>query len=252
MPLSLTAMQALFNDNTAGDISAADGRDVIGALYDWIPPEQKYRMGRLPGETAHADDDFFSTYSGYTEMEVSGNATWAATRGGLTVTFDSQTTSQIAVALKAFTASGPPITIETAWTSTIVSASAPGFGICFADGVTAPDDFAGMGTLVGSADIIECNGAMNGAQNFNAGMSLQRGGLNAQGPMYARFIWKSADTWAWAISPDGETWTDFGDADRSFTMTPTHIGFWVTAWSQTSPQIVSYKYLRVYEADLSV
>lgn len=251
MPLSLSQMQTLFADNTAGDISAADGRDVIEALYDWIPPEQKYRMGRLPGETAHADDDFFETYSGYTEMDVSGNTSWAATRGGLTVTFDSQAGAAISVALKAFTASGPPITIETAWSSAVIVASAPGFGICFADGVTATDDFAGMGTLVGVTDILECNGAMNGAQNFAAGVDIQKDGLH-QGLVYARFIWKSANTWAWAISPDGETWTDFGDADRSFTMTPTHVGFWVTAWSQTVPQIVSYKYLRVYEADLSV
>lgn len=35
MPLTLAQMHALFNDNTAGDISAADGRDVIEALYDW-------------------------------------------------------------------------------------------------------------------------------------------------------------------------------------------------------------------------
>lgn len=34
MPLTLAQMHALFNDNTSGDISAADGRSVITGLYE--------------------------------------------------------------------------------------------------------------------------------------------------------------------------------------------------------------------------
>jgi hypothetical protein len=38
MPLTLAQMTALFPDNTAGDISAQDGRDVITGLYEWGAP----------------------------------------------------------------------------------------------------------------------------------------------------------------------------------------------------------------------
>jgi hypothetical protein len=46
MPLTLAQMLALFPDNTAGDISAEDGRDVIEGL--WRSGDPGWRTATTP------------------------------------------------------------------------------------------------------------------------------------------------------------------------------------------------------------
>jgi hypothetical protein len=55
MPTSLAAMLALINDNTSGDISAADHRATIEGLYEWTG--WNLDIGK-PGAADTPDDDF--------------------------------------------------------------------------------------------------------------------------------------------------------------------------------------------------
>lgn len=251
MPDSLATMLASFNDNTSGDISAADGRGIIQALYDWIPRDQKYRMGRLAGETPHADDDFFTAYSGYTEHSPTGTATWAHSRFGLTAAFNSQAGGDLAVAVKPLTPSSPPVTIETQWSATVKVDTNPGFGLAFTDGTVDASNVIGFGGL-SNFSIAAPAGTLTSAASGPIAGTLERSYLH-QGLFTARLIWTAANTFAWAISPDGgTTWTDWGSSTIAHTFTPDHIGFFVTGWGAATPNVVSFAYLRVYEADLSV
>lgn len=245
MPDSLATMLASIDDG--GENTAAEMRAVIQALYDWIPPIEKYKMGRLPSETAHADDDFFSTYSGYTELAVTGSATWSLGHSGLGVSFTGQSANDGAVALKAFTASGPPLTIETAMSLLTKRGANPGAGIILSDGVISTSNCMWTGVLSTN----NFYGGSGTLTNLGAVSAGQYDG-NGEGLLYLRLIWKSANNFARAYSLDGHTWTDFAAADTGFTLTPTHIGFVGTAWSVAGPHLATYKYLRVYETDLSV
>lgn len=248
MPDSLATMLASFNDNTSGDISAADGRGIIQALYDWIPPEQKYRMGRLPGETAHADDDFFTAYSGYTEQTPTGSATWAAGRSGLTVAWNSVGAEDMAFTVKAIPAAGVPITIETSFVAEMTNNANPGLGLVFTDGTGSGANVAGAGIVMtgGNPQMFRFSGT---AGSYGAaGHSPSATEI----PHFLRLTWISSNLFGWSISPDGETWTDWSAADFAKTITPTHMGLFVISNNASEPQTALFHYLRVYEADLSV
>lgn len=254
MPTSLSAMLALVNDNTSGDISAADHRTTIQGLWDWIPPTEKYKMGRQAGETAHAADDFFTSITGYTEVDVTGTTTWSATRGGATVVFAGQSANDFGAFLKAVPVAGVPITIETHVMDTLGQADNPTRGLIFTDGTASTSNVAAFGKLVtagGQNESYQFTGTLTSiTATALAGAARQTTMDNGQA--FTRFVWKAANTFAWSVSPDSETWTDFGRADLSTTFTPTHMGFFVSAWGATGTQIASFRYLRVYEADLSV
>lgn len=252
MPTSLADLLTSIQD--AGSNTAAEMRNVITALYDWIPPTEKYRLARLPGETAHSADDFFASYAGYTEQAPSGTATWAATRGGLGCKFNSVASSNVAVAVKAIPAAGVPITIETRLSMAIDGTSNPSAGIVFTSGTAVGSNFAGFGIMTasgGATGWTTPSGTLNGATSGINGAGV---GTWMMGPgTFIRLIWSAANVFEVAVSPDGQLWVDFALTTFSRTFTPTHMGFYVTNWTAgAAVQAVTFDYLRVYEADLSV
>lgn len=251
MPTSLAAMLALINDNTSGDISAADHRATIQALYDWIPNTQKYLMGRLAGETAHAADDFFTTYSGYTEQTPTGSATWSLGRAGLTVTWNSIGANTMAATLKAVPAAGVPITIETALVAAMKNSDNSGLGLCFTNGTGSGADVTGIGWVMAAAGAPPSLYKFDGILTAYGVTLLHQAVIVLGSPQFLRLVWKSANTFGWSISADGELWTDWNTADISNAMTPTHMGFWVINNTVTTRQTALFHYLRAYEADLS-
>lgn len=248
MPDSLATMLGLINDNTSGDISAADHRATIQALYDWIPDEQKYLVGRLADETPHADDDFFTAYSGYTEVVPSGTGTWTLTRNGVGVKFTGQSASHGVAALKAFTPSAPPVTFETAMSAMVKSGGSSAMaGLVLTDGTTTTSGayWAGLGAshlLIGGGTTL----------STLAQTTVGTGVLDGDGLVYIRVIWRASNSFARAYSLDGVQWTDFAASPLSLTMTPTHVGFLGSSWTIAGPHLATFRYLRVYEADLSV
>lgn len=249
MPLTLTQILALLPDNTTGDISEADARDALTAIYNSIPYVDRYRMAYQTGETPHADDDFFTSYSGYTELAVTGSATWAASNNGLSCSFNTQTQNDFAVTLKAMSTGSPPVTIETMFMGAMSQTNNPGFGMCFTDGVLSTSNGAALGPLSNFG-----NARFAGTLTSMSPTALtQHENRYWQQPSLWRLVWRSANTFAWCMSPDGgSTWTDFGQTDFSTTFTPTHLGLWVSSWSQSTKQVATFPYLRVYDADLSV
>lgn len=252
MPTSLAAMLALINDNTSGDISAADVRTTIQGLYDWIPATEKYKMGRLAGETAHASDDFFTAYTGYTEQAPTGTVTWAASRGGLSAKFVSVASADIAATLKAVPAAGMPCTIETCIITEAFRAEANnGAGLIFTDGTAATSNIAAFGpmTTAGATGLSVPSGTLTAATSnvTTAGTTPTN-----YSEVFLRWVWSAANTFELAVSPDGEAWVDFSLTTFSRTFTPTHMGLWVTNWGAATQNVAAFRYFRVYDADLSV
>lgn len=66
---------------------------------------------------------------------------------------------------------------------------------------------------------------------------------------FQRLTRVSADVYKAECSSDGIQWTDFGLAQATKAMTPSHIGVAVSVWSGGAvPRIASFEYLRVYAA----
>lgn len=66
-----------------------------------------------------------------------------------------------------------------------------------------------------------------------------------RGILYQRLKWVAANTFHAYWSIDGVQWTDFGDSDMAFTMTPTHMGLGTSTWGGTADSLASYEYFRV-------
>lgn len=210
---------------------------------------------RVAGETAHVDDDFFGQDSSgdYTEQTVSGTATWSIGRGVQSCVFLNQSSLDVAASLKSITSASAPMTIETAIRFPAVAEDNPGAGLLFTDGTATSSNlvFAHMGNAAtfGSGGIKLRTGTLTSYATTSDNLHDD---IVATGLVYLRVIWISANTWQASWSMDGNAWINRGIANRSKTMTPTHIGLAVTAETETLDNMVTYEYLRVYDSDLSV
>lgn len=251
---TLSALQTLLADNTSGDISPQDARDVL--VSSWTPGWVQYLDHRLSDETPHTDDDFFQTDSSadYTDDAVSGTATWQITRGVLSVRYTSQSGGNAATFIKPITSASAPMTIETRLSVASLKVNWPTAALVFADGTSASSKTIEFGTT-GNNDL--SNAALQlrkgtrtdiQASNYNRLVSIWA----CDYLTYIRLIWKSANTWQAAASVDGISWWSKGFADVSYTMTPTHFGFLVTSYGDTNDHGAAFDYFRVYDSDLSV
>lgn len=264
IPGPLTVIRArgiLLPTPGAGDDGQVLTYDHGGGAYELTPggggtglPEWLTHLGeRLPGETAHAADDFFGAYSGYTEIAAAGTAVWAAGRRGLTCKFQNVGNAKAAATLKAVPAAGVPITLDTFMVPMFRDDDNNAAGLIFTNGTTSGASIAALGlmsTSGGACHVIMSSGTLT-AVTSGVGMAILA--ANLAPAAYMRLIWSAANTFEFALSPDGETWVDFGFGTFTRTFTPTHMGFWVTNWNSSSfQQAVAFHYLRVGEFDGSV
>jgi hypothetical protein len=251
MPLSLAQIDALIPDS--GNNTAADVRAIAAALYDWIPLTEKYKRGRLPGETAHAADDFFTAYSGYTEYDSTGTVTWTAGNGGLSARATGFGNGNgTAFTVKAIPAA-LPITIETLFTafpsSTGVNA-AEAFG--FTSGTTGTAGWVGFGTYT-STYLARVGGTTASSTSAGSFGLTTTPPFSIGTPIFLRVVAKANGNYTCLASIDSVEWRQLWTGAGSVAATSmTHMGFFM-AWPGGSGEIqhANFAYLRVYEADLS-
>lgn len=89
MPLTLAQMLALVNDNTAGEISAADVRDVVTALFNTPTVVRKAATESVTSSIALQNDDELLFAVGTSEIWVAHGFLFVdgATTGDITVGF---------------------------------------------------------------------------------------------------------------------------------------------------------------------
>ena len=208
--------------------------------------------GRLPGETPHIDDDFFTadTSADYTETAASGTATWVyGTRDSVEVEFVNQSSVDWAVALKTVPAAGVPITIETRIdTAGKENENFTAAGLCFTSGTATTSEIFVVGIGAAGTRVMTTN--TDGQTITNADWSSVQ--IIHGESLMIRLIWSAADSFDISVSTKGSRWVDLGATTFTRTFTPTHMGFAVTTYGNAHPSVVGYDYLRVYESDLSV
>lgn len=254
MPLTLAQMLALFNDNTSGDISAADGRDVVTALYDWVPPVEKYKTGRLAGETAHANDDFFEddTLAG-TAINHSATATWSEKYGRMSVKVqDNASPSYFVARVFSMTPSAAPVTLETCWQSfgsAAVNEQSHYFG--FSEGNTSTSKILGWLYYVNgtSPTIYEVEGTF-ASVGFTANYAVH---LMNMGPLFFRCVWTATDTVKIGVSPHPDLFTGLNIAAhvRAAAISPTHYFVGAGNIDTAIDMVAAWDFIRINEADLS-
>lgn len=222
MPDSLVTILARYNDNTAGDISAADGRANMTGLW---------RQIHAPYSVDNAADVWWQGDSaGMTTVTITGTQTITEIDGHLSVRFSGQSSGDFNGLFKAHTFSVGD-SFATRIRSMGTSEDYTMTGIAFTNGT------------VGTSDIVAAypyrqvaNGVFNAGHgtltNF-ATNSWNLPGMFYGGPfndaVYARITYTASNSFTIAFSPDGVSWSSFGQAAVSKTMTPTHFG---VIWSK--------------------
>ena len=234
---------------------------------DSVPEWMTALAGRVAGETAHTDDDFFGQDSSgdYTEQTVTGTATWTISRGLLSVKANGQSAGDVSAYLKSITSASSPMTIEAAIKSLPLTATTSGdrfqIGFGFTDGTAAASNsaIAAYSTVTDQeADpdgfVRMSGGTLTDWENATNTLTRIQRSANPFGLLYMRLIWTAANSFQMALSTDGVSWTALLSTTLSKTITPTHFGFVVASKATTSGEdlITSFDYLRVYDSDLSV
>lgn len=232
-----------------GDNTAEEVRNGIVSM--WTPGWMRYLDHRLPDETSHTDDDFFTsdTSADYTAITPTGTQSQAIARGKLNIEIDDQDLGDLAGYMKALTSPSAPMTIETRVT-VLWYDNDPEVGLVFSDGTTTSSNIHGVGIQAreiasgGSVRVLSQAGTFDARTQVN--VHDVRGAT-----YYLRAIWVSSNTWQRQISVDGVQWVTDLFADESDTLTPTHFGVVAGTDGSSQPMQASFDYLRVYDSDLS-
>lgn len=234
MPLDLTAVLALITD-ADNSTSAADVRDTLRALF--------YRLYGIDADPG-VDDVYWdgSDLAAFTQLSITGSQTLVEGGGRLSVRFNSQAAGDYGVAVKPVT-----LAVGSKWRVPVNMVSrADDFtigAIVFTDGVTAASKFV-------STAAYTTNSGLRVTQQEGTLTALAAGGFDVSNLAFdpARDLWLeleyvAANTFAARVG-DGQSFTNWGAANRSFTMTPTHVGVGWTKNGGGFESIVSFGPLR--------
>lgn len=120
-----------------------------------------------------------------------------------------------------------------------------GAGLIFADGAT----YAAGNQVIFRLSLADDVGAISSFTGYNAqtGPSFTAGIRSlACGKMFMRLKYDAANSWRAYISSDGISWGWFTPSGSAFsrTLTPTHLGFFTTAWGAGNQFSWSFLYFR--------
>lgn len=220
---------------------------------DTVPEWMTFLARRVPGETAHAYDDFFDDgdKSDWTEVQISGTLVATEKYGMMSLKSSGDSMADLNGVLKPLDSLTAPLTIETAVRyQGSVGTGAGEMAIGFTDGVIGTSGLAGCRGWAAVAQMGFIGGTLTDFDSTWVNY-MTRGEAGQTGHQFMRCIWKSANTFRIMISPDGISWDDIAAIDLSRTLTPTYFGLFCSNYGQTDAAISSYEYFRVYDADLS-
>jgi hypothetical protein len=230
---------------TEGVKWAAGGGGAGSTVPDWI-------ADLAAPDSAHGDDQEFTGAIGGTAVTPTGTVTWTQDEGLLSAAFDTQTAGDHCPRLYALTPTVAPVTLTTRMRQMSRRVANPMAGLLFADGTTATSNATAIGLYHTTTGVILARwvGTLTNMTTTNLLTDLTYTVTNNWD--YLRLIWSATNTFEYALSPDGVSWSDFADTGWSATLTPTHFGPFVSSWNRTETCLASFEYVRVTESDLSV
>jgi hypothetical protein len=226
-------------DNGGGDISL-DLSGGGGGGTTWLDPVPS---GNAPGATLDDEFDDDSIDGVWTQVTVTGTATWTESKDVLSCLFGNQTASDLAVILKPIGALTTGDYIETALRAMMPVENFTLVGICMTDGTDATSNVVLAETQSNNSFQFQY-GTLT---NVSTGIGANAGNFETvMGWMFIRLTYVSANTWRAEFSPDGVSWAGMGFSDGGPTMTPTHIGLLVSSWGDTSVEkrVATFEYFR--------
>lgn len=205
-------------------------------------------LERPSTESIHANDqEFIGTISG-TAVSDSGTTVWTQDKGLLSVTVEDQTAGDYSTRLWTLTPTVPPVTVETVVRVVGESGLTPSIGVCLTDGTSVSSNIVDVAYASSdkSADVYK------GTITAAAASTDQTLTYWMMPFIYIRIIWSATNTFKGVWSTDGISWSSFGAANTTQTMTPTHFGVAVAGMDGATAEMVgTFEYLRVTESDLS-
>lgn len=235
MPLTLAQMLALLPDNTAGDISAADMRDVATGLWRAADPAS------TPGDDADGVNWDGNDVAAGTTVTVTGSQTITEGDGLVSVKFNSQSNNDVNAVLSAKT-----ISTGDKWRGAVrLFARDEQYsiaGILLTDGTTSTSN-AVFASIVSSDVTNPVRLQLRHGTLTNMATSpidISDFGLIRFIPWLVFEIEYVASNSFTVRFGDGLSFTNWGASAASVTMTPTHVGIGWTKFGGTEEAIATY------------
>lgn len=251
---SLSSLTWNYGGHTDVNIADGDYIALTSTKYDYeLKNYLHYWAARQPGETAHADDEFFNgTSPTGTAVDPTGTTVWTESAGVLGCLFDDQAANDQSAMLWPMTPNTTPVTIEAGISSFATRlVASPMFGVIYTDGTTTTSNAVSFGLYQSNnaAPILaRFAGTLTNMTVTN--LFTQMSYVLSQ-EVRLRLAWTAANTWDWGLSGKAGPFTDFGGSGFSATLSPTHYGVFVSAWGSGIPHSIAFDYFRVALADLS-
>jgi len=207
-------------------------------------------IGTTSAPDFYWDDDDLST--SFTAVTVSGSATWTEAQNLVSVLANGQSTGDLAAQLYAHTFSVGHefvLPVKSTLVADPVSGNTLYAGLVFTDG-TASSSNVVMGhvqvtpTAAGTSSyplLVGRHGTMTAITTApwvsDSSMTWNTDAL------FIKLIYQASNTFRLQFSPDGITYSAFGEADISLAMTPTHVGLAVS-FANASDAIATFGPLR--------
>lgn len=226
-----------------------------------VPGWVSYLAERQPGETAHADDDFYDDDddSVWGTTTVDGSATWTEQYGVLSAVVQLQTAGNLAARTKAITSPTAPWTIEAGvemFNRDIDSGEVSLIAIGFASGTAA-----GATSCIAGIDLRHAASATSFGFIYGGTLTSYAGGntnffpMNATGHPYGiihvRLVWVTTNTFRAEWSIDAVSWHNHGTGNIAVAFNPTHyvLAGAVPEGEAAETGHLKFHYLRAYEED---
>jgi hypothetical protein len=209
-----------------------------GGGTTWLDPAPS---GNGPGGANDDEFDNAAIAGAWTQVTASGTVTWDEDNDSLSALFDDQAAGDLAVLVKSMGALGAPTSITTAIRTFGLNTQWTFGGLVFTDGTATTSK-----AVILLAPTVDNNIRLYAGTIDNINTVLYDAAVARQVPwLIPRLTWVSANTWRGEWSVDGNLFSAFGQADGSFTMTPTHFGVVVSTYGATTPRLASFEYFRV-------
>lgn len=222
---ALAALQTLLADNTTGDISAQDVRDMLLSAYSLVPDAPT---------SLDAEDTYWSgsDAAAMTTVTVTGTQTITERVGQLSVLYSGQDTQDYNCLLKAHTFStGDAFAVPVRSMAEAVTNQVAATGIIFTDGTTAAANAITGALQQTGAEAIPRRILRAGTLTAMASVLGTSDLRLASGYPWAwlRLTYVASNSFALDVSCDGVSWVSAGETAQAFTLTPTHVG---VTWSK--------------------
>lgn len=193
----------------------------------------------------HPNDQEFNGAIGGTGVTPTGTVNWTQSSGLLSSAFSGQSAGDQCPMLYSLIPTTPPVTLTTRMRVMARRAANPMLGLMFTDGTTSGANAVSVGPYVttGSPIVARWAGTVTSMTTTNIYSDPPHGFLDQW--LYMQLEWSATNTWGWAFSIDGISWTDWGAGTFAATLAPTHFGPWVSSWGVAYVNTASFEYVRV-------